>query len=505
MSEFGDFGEDDDGRETGRVEVTLDNVALYNVETEAALLGAMFIENKLIDRVRELLQPSDFYEGIHYRLYELIIRFHDEGKLATPVTLRPFVENDPRFKEIGGAGYMAQICGSGAGLVGWRQFSQQIAEFGRLRAIRDATASMVQQYLDGDTSLSTVTAGVDEALARAVFFEKPVKTHTAAGMIAKVKERSQRITDAALNSVGPTCRTVSDMNALLGPLEPGTYVILAGRPGMGKTTLASSAAWGYAANGHPTAYFAAEGTEDTLAMRLTSDLSLENGVPIPHDAIKRDKLAPEQRHRIDTLEQEAALLPIDYQVIDRTDVRRLRSYVSRAAAKWKAKGRKLEVVFVDYLQLLSASVNGRDIDDDRKRVNAVSAALLQIAKDFDLTLFALSQLNRGLESRPDKRPQVSDLRESGRLEEDADAIMLLYREEYYLENEKPQEGSKNYREELEDWDIRLSRARDRVDLILGKNRHGERKVRTAKFFGKFYAIRGGDYAFDNFEQMTAML
>lgn len=475
-----------------------DDAPPCNLDGEATVLGALMIDNRLIDDLRNTLTDSDFYHPCHQKIYRLILSQHDEGLRPTPVTLRPIVERDPLMKatfstEGGPANYLAQLTGNPAALIGARSISQQLVQLARAREIEESAARAVQMLLAGESTMTEATSALDEAIGKAIYQEKPVRRLTADKMVGKVKQRSARITEQKLASVGPTCATVTDLNTLLGPLDGGTYVLLAGRPGMGKTTLASSAAWGYAANGHPVLYLAAEGTEDTLAMRFTSDLSLDNGHPISHDAIKRDKLTQDDLAQLDLLEQRAALLPIDYQVIDRVDVRRVRSYVSRAAAKWKAKGRKLEVVFIDYLQLLDATHKGRDIDDDRRRVNYVSRELLRIAKDFDVTLFALSQLNRDVEKRPDKRPNVADLRESGRLEEDADAILLVYREEFYLEQEKPQEGIKDYQALLDDWYVRIGRCRERVDIILGKNRHGERRTRTAKFFGSHYAIRGGDY------------
>lgn len=473
-----------------------------NLEGEAALLGALMIDNRQIENVGGVITAGDFYHAAHQKFYQLICALSEEGITATPVTLKPLVERDPMLRRVfektgGPAHYLACLTGSGAGLIGTRQFAQQIAQLSILRQIKFEAASAVELAMTGEVSLTQATSGLDQALARALHQEKPAQPLDGAAMFRRVKDRSARLTETALaGAVGPQCATISDLNGLIGPLEPGMFVVAAGRPGMGKTTLACSAAWGYAANGHAVEYFAFEGSEDTLAMRFASDMSLDNGHPVPHDNIRKDKLSPEDRQHLDLLEERAQALPINFQVLPRIDVRRLRAYVAKAVAKWASRGRKLELVFVDYLQLLRATVRGQDVDDDRKRVSAVSNALLDIAKDFDLVVVALSQLSRAVEQRPDKRPQMSDLRESGKIEEDADVVLLLYREQHYLEHAKPREGIKNFKDELEDWEIRMARCRDRVDLILGKNRHGEARTRTAKFYGKYYAIRGGDYAPD---------
>jgi replicative DNA helicase len=473
--------------------MSLDGEDFQNVEAEAALLGAVLIENSLIDPVSQVVAPEDFYEPLHARVFAAIVRSHDRGRPVSPVTLAPIFKRDPAMNELGGPVYLARLTADGQGLLAPFTLAEQIAELSRLRRVRDGWNNMRDGYLQGDT-LEEASSYLDEALAQLNAMSVKAPVMSAAGMISKVRERSERLTNDALGEhTGVQCKTIGDLNTLLGPVEDGTYIILAGRPSMGKTTIASSAAWGYAANGHPVAYLAAEGTDDTLAMRFLSDFSLDSGLPISHDAIRRDKLTADQRAQMNRLEEEAAALPIDYQVVGRCDIRRLRGYVARLCQKWRDQDRRLRVVVVDYLQLLDATENGRPITDDRRRVNAVSDGLLNIAKDFGVCVIALSQLNRSIESRPDKRPQVSDLRESGRLEEDADVVLLAYREEYYLERNKPTQEARDYQAAMDEWESSMSRARNRVDLILGKNRHGDVRTRTAKFFGKYYACRGGDY------------
>jgi replicative DNA helicase len=473
--------------------MALDGEDFQNVEGEASLLGACLIANEIIESVAQIVTADDFHEPLHARIYAQIVRSHDRGRPVTPVTLAPIFKRDPAMNELGGIGYLARLTGDGQGLLAPREIAEQIAELARMRAVRAGWESMRDGYLLGDT-LEAASSHLDEALSGLHNMTLHAPVLSASQLIGKVRERSERmLSDAMGEHRGVQCKTIGDLNTLLGPVEDGTYIILAGRPSMGKTTIASSAAWGYAANGHPTLYLAAEGTDETLAMRLLSDMSLDSELAIPHDKIRRDQLKPETRAHIDRLQEQAEALPIDYQCVGRCDIRRLRGHVARVADKWKDQGRRLRVVVVDYLQLLDATENGRPITDDRRRVNAVSDGLLAIAKDFGLCMIALSQLSRAVESRPDKRPQVSDLRESGRLEEDADVVLLAYRSEYYLERSKPTQDMRNYQQLLEEWEAEYGRARDRVDLILGKNRHGDVRTRTAKFFGKFYACRGGDY------------
>ena len=492
---MGDDSDYDDWkqREGIRREENDPHAGLMNLEAEALLLGTILIDNASLDHVSELLTAEDFYLPLHQRLFAQTLRFYEQGKTVTPVTLKPIFERDPAINDLGGIAYLAKLTADGSGVFAFRELATQIAEFSQLRQIVTATRMMVEDYRDGGNLDESVLI-LDEAMAQGSGLIKKTPVDSAADMVGRVIDRSDRITRETLEEhVGVKCGTVSDLNTLLGPIEDGTYVVLGGRPSMGKTTMGSSAAWGFASQGFPTLYLAAEGTPETLAMRFVADLSLDTDIPIEHDAIRKDRLTPIERAHYQTLRERAESLPIDYQVPGRCDVRRLRTYVSRAAAKWKETGRRLRVVVVDYMQLFKASKNGREIDDDRRAVNEISSTLLGIAKDFGVTVIALSQLSRALEQREDKRPRLSDLRESGRIEEDADAVLFVYREEYYLERNEPERSRKDYQDAHNEWQADLARCRNRVDLILAKNRHGEVKTRTCKFYGKYTAIRGGDF------------
>lgn len=466
----------------------------HNVEAEAALIGCMLMNNQVIEQVLEVVNVEDFWEPVHQRIMYAITKQADQGRAVTPVTLKPIFDRDPGLKELGGIGYLAKLTSDPMSLLDPMGMAGQIAELSRIREMQEAMAMFTGSYMAGEATFAEALGYVEDAMTAASGRTTTAPVHTASGMVGLVKERAEKLTLHALDDgIGVRTSTVSDLNTLLGPIEDGTYIVIGGRPGMGKTTLASSAAWGFAAKGYAVSYLAAEGTENALAMRFTADLSLESEMPITHDQIRRDNLNHAERAHVDRLQETAESLPIEYQAVGRCDIRRLRSYVARSKARFAERGHRLRVVVVDYMQLLTASQNGREIFDDRVRINTISAGLLAIAKDFEVTVIALSQLTRALEQRDDKRPRLSDLRESGRIEEDADAVLFAYREEYYLERAKPEPGSKDYQDALNEWEVARSRCRDRVDLILAKNRHGEVRTRTAKFFGKFSAIRGGDF------------
>lgn len=458
---------------------------------EAALLGAMMINNAIVPEVVDCLSVDDFYEQAHARIFKAIARLHERGAdVISPITLKPIFDNDPVLEELGGAGYLAKLTGSSAVLLGFREFIAQIRDTAarrRILAAIDEGRERIQSDFDAD--VGEIADEIEQAFSRVSDRRVEPKAASAADMIDLVIERNERL-QAGTGAIGATCRSITDLNVLFDAFEPGTMLVWAGRPGMGKTTVALSAAWGFAANGHPTEYYHAEMTREQLAMRLTSDISHGMGSPILHRSIRRAHLTINECRTLVDVREKIATLPLQTIPSHNMSIARLRAKVRRSKQRWAKKGRRLEVVFVDYLQLLQAhDEHGRLITDDKKRVDAISAGLRQIADEEQVCLIALSQLSRAVEARADKRPQMSDLRDSGRLEQDADGVLLFYREEYYLKQEEPKVGDKR----REAWEIDLEAAREKLDMILGKWRHGEGRTRQTKFFGKFYAVRGGDF------------
>lgn len=466
--------------------------AMANEEAEAALLGALMIDNRLIPAAAEKLTPGDFYATLHERMFGAILRLHAAGKEhINPITLKPIFENDPEIRLVGGVGYLATLTGSAAALVGALSFADQIAELAARRRLAESLEQTIERLQDGsvELDLEELAGQVQQSVGEALERQEPVKPASAADMVDIVIDRAARVQDEGAR-VGATCRSITDLNKLFGVFEPGTLIIGAGRPGMGKTVLGLSAAWGFAANGHPTEYFHAEMTREQLAMRLTADVSHGMGSPVPHKSIRLGDLSIIQRRDLEQVREKVRQLPFRTTPIPDASVAQLDAKIARSCQRWERQGRKLEVVVVDYLQLLQAhDARGRLIDRDTERVNAVSSALRRITSKYGIVMIALSQLSRAVEARADRRPQMSDLRDSGRLEQDADGVLLLYREEVYLEKDEPKQGTKEH----EAWEIDLAAARGRVDLILGKWRHGMGRTRQAKFFGDFYAIRGGDF------------
>jgi replicative DNA helicase len=269
--------------------------------------------------------------------------------------------------------------------------------------------------------------------------------------------------------------------------------VIGGRPGSGKTTFGASAAWGYAATGEPVDYYHGEMSADQMDMRHVSDLSHALRIPIEHKLIREGRLGETELRRLADIEKVAALLPLSFHATGPCHIKRVISSMTRSASQWKKRGKTLRAVFIDYLQLYTA-------DDSRGRalqpgttecVSAVSKALIAAAHRLDLALFALSALGRQVEDRKDKRPQMNDLKQSGDLEQDADNVLLLFREEVYLLKEKPRADPQS--KEYLAWEIDYNAARGTMEIIGDKTRHGKSRTRKVKFYGPYFAVRSGGY------------
>jgi replicative DNA helicase len=462
-----------------------------NVEAEAALLGALMIDNRLVADVAPIVGDKHFYEPLHAHIYRVINKFVAASKVANPVTLKPIFEHDPAMIEIGGPAYLAQLTGSGASVIGARSFAEQIRDLAHMRAVKGSVARGLDR-MEESGAIDDFFVEVEKAVAEASNVTRAVPIFSAADMVKMTIDRTQASLEKGVP--GAACKLIPDVDTLLGKLEPGQMTILAGRPGMGKSTTALSASLGYALNGHPTIYALAESSAEMFALKFTADLLHAAGKPIPFKSLRQSILTRDEFRWLVKANEVAGTLPHKFAYTGRADIRTLESIVAREANRQIAAGRRLEVAFVDYLQLYTAEGRHK-VGDDRGRINAVSEGLLAIAQKYGLHVVALSQLSRAVEQRPDKRPHLSDLRDSGRLEEDADNVVMVYREEYYLEQAKPTDPKA-----LEQWEEDMGFARGKVELIAAKTRFGANATRRCNFFGDHSAVRGSNYHADIYSE-----
>jgi replicative DNA helicase len=473
----------------------------HNVEAEAALLGALMIDNRIAEDIQLKLRPEHFFEPLHGRIYEQILRLLDKNMIASPVTLRPLFEADEEMKEVGGPSYLAQLTGSGAAIIGARDFAGQIYDLALLRALVGVGREMVDQALD--TSEDVDPKGQIENAEAALYRvaeegggEGSVKTFAVATRMAVQMAEKALNTGGGLSGLTTGLDTV---NARTGGLHGSDLIILAGRPGMGKTALGTNIAFNTARRylqdmedgiapeksaGAGVAFFSLEMSADQLATRILAEQS-----GISSEALRMGKISQQDFRNLARAAGELETLPL---YIDDTPGLTIAALRTRARRMKRQRG--IGLVVVDYLQLLQGT--GRSSDNRVQEISEISRGLKTLAKELGVPVLALSQLSRAVEQREDKRPQLSDLRESGSIEQDADIVLFIYREEYYVaahEPKRPIEGddSKIF-ESYEQWQRDMERVYQLAELIVAKQRHGATGKVKLKFEAKI--TRFSDHA-----------
>jgi replicative DNA helicase len=459
---------------------------IANVETEAGLLGALMIDNRVLDRVGDIVGADDFFEPFHGRLYSLIEREIANGRLATPVTLRPFIETDPAVIELGGPGYLARLTGSGAGLIGANDFAKQIADLAKRRRLYAGLQGFLDAARDDlSKPVEALADGLDAALTAALQREEVGKSFD----IGKAWDVTMKeIEDEAAGDAPPGLAVdgLDDWNSLTGNVRRGEVIILAGRPSMGKTAMALSTALASARAGWGTLFISLEMSVPELMKRAITDIIFRYGESASFDNVKAGKFSAFDRERVADAREALKSWPMVLRQDAGLRVGRLAMMIRRYKRQMAAKGRSLDIVFIDYLGLVKA--DGSKVKR-YEEVSEVSRTIKQIARELDVAIVLLAQLNREVERREDKRPVLSDLRDSGEIEQDADVVLFVYREQYYLERAEPDIHDKK----RADWEVNLAAARDRVELIAAKVRNGRVGKRNCYYFAEHQAVRGSNF------------
>ncbi|MEM7527389.1 MAG: replicative DNA helicase [Pseudomonadota bacterium] len=443
----------------------------HNIEAEHALLGALLVSNEAFGQVEGVLEPKHFYDPVHERIYDVIRKLIAKKALASPITVNQQLTGDEGLEALGGGAYLA---GLAAGVVS-------------LRAAPDYAATIRELY----TRRALVRLG-DDIQARAMSFEiedEPVRQIEAAeqslyllaetgresrGFLSFVAAMTQavRVAEAAKKRGGGLAGLSSGLNTLddrLGGFRNSDLVILAARPSMGKTALALNIAYAVARqrlkarrrdpeakDGGVVGFFSLEMSADQLANRL-----LAAEARLQSHKILEGKLSGDEFYRFVDVARDLEALPLH---IDDTPALPISMLAARARRLKRQHG--LDFLVVDYLQLVRPAT-GRQ-DGRVQEVSEITQGLKAIAKELDIPVLALSQLSRKVEDREDKRPQLADLRESGSIEQDADAVMFIFRESYYHDRAKPPEDDPKFPE----WQSTAERLHGKAEIIIGKQRHG---------------------------------
>jgi replicative DNA helicase len=471
-----------------------------NAQAEQALLGALLANNKAYDRVSEFLSPEHFADSLHGRIFQAITRRIEAGQLADAVTLRAEFEHSGLLDEVGGVAYLGQLLTSMVGIINAGEYGRAIHDAWLRRQLIDIGETVVNNAFGAVPELDgtrQIEAG-EEALFRLatdkgqdggfVTFERALTD--AIGIAEKAFHRA--------GSVAGLTTGLRDLDKKTGGLHPSDLLILAGRPGMGKTGLATKIAFGAAralmreaqereaegaAGGQlqpkgSVAIFSLEMSAEQLATRLLSEEARVSG-----ERIRRGEIGQKEFDRFIQVSRELATLPLH---IDDTPAITLSALRTRCRRLARTKG--LSLIVVDYLQLMRPSVGTRP-ESRVQEVSQITQGLKAIAKELEVPVLALSQLSRSVESREDKRPQLSDLRESGSIEQDADAVMFVYRDEYYLQQRAPKQmgfdSEDKYQAALDKWQRDMEQVHNKAELLLEKQRHGPTGKIDLFFEGEF--------------------
>ncbi len=448
--------------------------APHNIEAEQALIGAILVNNEAFYRVSDFLEPRHFFEPIHQKIYETASSLVRAGKVATPVTLKTFLPGDMDIAGLTVSQYLARLAAEATTVINAADYGRTIYDLAIRRSLIIIGEEMVNAAFDAPVD-SAPQKQIEEAERRLYelaetgrydggFQRFAQALTTAVDMAAHAYQRDGQLSGLATG--------LRDLDRMMGGLQQSDLIILAGRPGMGKTALATNIAYNVArawqgevrpdgriesTNGGIVGFFSLEMSAEQLATRIISEQT-----QIPSYRIRRGEIEPGDFDRIVETAREMETIPL---YIDETGGLSIAQLAARARRLKRQRG--LDLLVIDYIQLLQGS--GRRAAEGRvQEVTEITTNLKALAKELNVPIIALSQLSRQVESRDDKRPQLSDLRESGSIEQDADVVIFVFREEYYLRNREPRAGT----EEHFKWQAEMEAVHGKAEVIIGKQRHG---------------------------------
>lgn len=470
-----------------------------NLEAEQALLGALLANNKAYERVSEFLAPEHFADPVHGRIFGAIQRRIENGQLADPVTLRAEFQHNGGLDEVGGTAYLGQLLSAMVGVINAGEYGRVIHDCWMRRQLIDVGETVVNRAFGAEPELD----GREQLeAAEQQLFDLAKDNGTQGGFVTFERALASAVQQAAAafsnpGGVSGLSSGLRDLDKRTGGLHKSDLVILAGRPAMGKTALATKIAFGAARavmekakqadpNAKPrggVAIFSLEMSADQLATRLLSENARISG-----DRIRRGDIEQRDFDKFLDVSRELQTLPL---FIDDTPAITISALRTRCRRLQRTHG--LDLVVVDYLQLMRPAA-GTKPESRVLEISMITQGLKAIAKELSIPVIALSQLSRQVESREDKRPQLSDLRESGSIEQDADMVWFVYRDEYYLAQRQPKEmnfdNSEKFSVAVEKWQKDMEEAHNKAELIIAKQRHGPTGTIRLFFEGEF--TRFGD-------------
>jgi replicative DNA helicase len=472
-------------------------LAPHNIEAEQALLGAILVNNEAFYRVSDFLLAEHFYEPVHREIYEIAGKIIRAGKAATPITVKTYLP-DQLVAEMSMPQYLARLAAEATTVLNAADYGQAVYDLAIRRTLIQIGEEMTSTAYDADVEM-TAPKQIEEAEKQ--LFDLAERGQYNGGFegfnealteaIKMAGEANQR--DGTLSGMATG---MTDLDRMMGGLQKSDLIILAGRPGSGKSSLGMNIAFHVARTyrGEPTpdghqktldggrvAFFSLEMSAEQLATRILSEQS-----EIPSSDIRRGNIHESQFARLVDVSNMLSTIPL---YIDDSGGLSISQLTARARRLKRQKG--LDLLVIDYIQLLSGS--SRKANENRvQELTEITTTLKSLAKELEVPIIGLAQLSRAVEQRDDKHPQLADLRDSGSIEQDADVVLFIYREEYYLNNKKPPDGSP----EMLKWQEEMERVHGRAEVIIAKQRHGPTGTVQLAFEAQF--TRFSDLARDQY-------
>jgi len=452
-----------------------------NIEAEQAVIASILVSNEIYDEISPILDAQKFFDPIHVKLYETIEKLIAKGLLANPITLKNHFENNEGLKELGGQEYIIKITKFSTSSKQAIDYANIVREMHLRRELIKISQSVFDEASlnndlgnSGELIIQNAEKSLFDLAERGHFNQSFMKFDSA------LKQTIEMAKSAYQNEEGlvgvPT--GLSDLDSRLGGLHKQDLVIIAGRPSMGKTALATNIAFHAAKNiekkgsKSTVAFFSLEMSSEQLSTRILSEQSR-----IRSNDIRRGKVSEKEFEQFIETSKNIYELPL---YIDETPAITIAAISNRSRRIKRLFG--LELIVIDYIQLMKSS--GRNEYNRVQEISEITQGLKALAKELDVPVLALSQLSRAVEQRDDKKPQLADLRESGSIEQDADVVMFVYREAYYLERKEPTLGSIEHAE----WQQKMNEISSLAEIMIGKQRHGPTgnvKVEFEAMYTKF--------------------
>jgi replicative DNA helicase len=456
----------------------------HNFEAEQALLGAILVNNEACDRVSSFLKPEHFFDALHGRIYDHAAKLIWAGKRATPITLKTFFQGDEPVGDLTVPQYLGRLAANATTIINAEDYGRTIYDLAIRRNLIQIGEGMVNTAYDAPIDAPPAAQIEDTEqklyeLAETGKYGSGFEPFTTALTDAIDMAANAYRRDGGLSGLATG---FTDLDHRMGGLQPSDLIIVAGRPSMGKTALATNIAYHVAQSyrrdpdsqvaldGAVVGFFSLEMSAEQLATRIISEQAY-----IPSERIRRGRIESEEFDRIVEVSQELQNLPL---YIDQTGGITVAQLAARA--RRLKRQRDVGLIVVDYLQLLSGSTR-RAAEGRVQEVSEITTGLKALAKELHVPLLALSQLSRQVEQREDKRPQLADLRESGSIEQDADVVLFVFREEYYVERRQPRENT----EEHKQWQQEMDLVTGKAEVIIGKQRHGPTGTVRLQFTPEF--------------------